>query len=163
IAATNSNLFKMVQLGTFREDLYYRLNVVYIEVPPLRERKEDIPIIAKSFLGKYGNEFNKKHIDISEKALELLMRHSWPGNIRELENVIQRSVILSENNIEVHDLPEYLKTPVPKEEAEDIYADSLQEVEKKYILRVLNAVGNNKTKAAEILKIDRKTLRQKLK
>lgn len=163
VAATNSNLFKMVQLGTFREDLYYRLNVVYIEVPPLRDRKEDIPIIAKSFLGKYGNEFNKKHIDISEKALELLIRHSWPGNIRELENVVQRSVILSENTIEVHNLPEYLKTPIPKEEEEDLYSDSLQEMEKKYILKVLNAVDNNKTKAAEILQIDRKTLRQKLK
>lgn len=161
IAATNSKLLKMVKRGSFREDLYYRLNVINIDVPPLRDRKKDIPIIVHSFLKKYGNEFDKKHITISEKAMKLLIRHSWPGNIRELENVVQRSIIMSENSIEVNNLPKYLKFPVPKEEAH--LEQTLQEVEKKHILKVLAAVNNNKTKAAEILQIDRKTLRQKLK
>lgn len=162
IAATNSNLHQMVRSGSFREDLYYRLNVVNILVPPLRDRKEDIPAIVNTFLKKYGTEFQKNQISISEPALQLLMRHSWPGNIRELENVIQRSVIMSETIIEMENLPDYLKAPIPHEN-EDPKSESLEDVERQHILKVLAAVNNNKTKAAEILKIDRKTLRQKLK
>lgn len=162
IAATNSDLHQMVRKGIFREDLYYRLNVVNITIPPLKDRKEDIPAIVKTFLKKYGREFQKERIAMAEPALQLLLRYSWPGNIRELENVIQRSVIMSENIIEVDNLPDYLKVPLPKEH-DDNSVESLEEVEKKHILKVLAAVNNNKTKAAEILKIDRKTLRQKLK
>ena len=162
IAATNSNLHQMVRTGAFREDLYYRLNVVNILNPPLRDRKEDIPAIVNTFLKKYGTEFQKNQISIAEPALQLLMRHSWPGNIRELENVIQRSVIMSETLIEVENLPDYLKAPLPTED-EEISSESLEEVERRHILKVLATVNNNKTRAAEILKIDRKTLRQKLK
>lgn len=162
IAATNSNLLQMVKSGSFREDLYYRLNVVNIQIPPLRERTADIPPIVNAFLRKYGNEFDKKGISITENALQLLMRHSWPGNIRELENVVQRSVIMSENKIDVDILPEYLKAPLP-EEANVMVSESLEEMERRHILKVMATVNNNKTKAAEILKIDRKTLRQKLK
>lgn len=160
IAATNSDLYKMVEEGTFRKDLYYRLNVVTIETPPLRERKEDIEALATQFLKKYGMEYNRPFMKLDEKALEVLLRHSWPGNIRELENVIQRAVIMADRTITVDHLPENIKYPEPI--AQDDIFRSLQEVEKAHILKVLAAVDNNKTKAAEILKIDRKTLRQKI-
>ena len=159
IAATNSDLYEMAKKGTFREDLYYRLNVVNIETTPLRERKEDIIPIANMLLKKYGAEYGKPAITISEKATELLLRHSWPGNVRELENVLQRMIIMSDNNIEIADVPENLKynQPIDGENQK-----SLKEIEKLHILKVLASVDNNKTKAAEILQIDRKTLRQKL-
>lgn len=160
IAATNSNLMDLVQKGTFRQDLFYRLNVVNIEIPPLRERKKDIPPIAENLLKKYSIEYLKPNIKISEKAMQILVRHSWPGNVRELENIIQRTIIMSGDIITVDDLPRYLKYPEPKE---DSVSRPLKEIEKVYILKVLAAVENNKTKAAEILQIDRKTLRQKLK
>src|SRR5690606_2063898 len=108
IAATNADLYEMVQKGTFREDLYYRLNVVNIEIPPLRERAEDIKPIAETLLKKYSLEYGKPKIRIEEKAMEILLRHSWPGNVRELENIIQRSIIMSEDSIKVTDLPDYL-------------------------------------------------------
>lgn len=160
IAATNSDLFKMVEQGSFRKDLYYRLNVVNIETPPLRDRKEDIEPLAESFIKKYGIEYNRPYMKLDDKALQLLLRHSWPGNIRELENVIQRAVIMADRTIEVTHLPENMKYPEPSTEA-NIF-QSLAEVEKAHILKVLAAVDNNKTKASEILQIDRKTLRQKI-
>ncbi|MFV8344160.1 sigma-54-dependent transcriptional regulator [Flavobacterium sp. XS2P39] len=159
IAATNSDLYEMSQKGLFREDLYYRLNVVNIETPPLRNRKGDIILLINTFLKKYGIEYNKPLIAISDKATRVLMRHSWPGNVRELENVIQRMIIMSGDVIDVTDIPEYLKYPMPLEKDE---LKSLKDIEKAYILKVLSAVDNNKTKAAEILQIDRKTLRQKI-
>ncbi|WP_296149921.1 sigma-54 dependent transcriptional regulator [uncultured Flavobacterium sp.] len=159
IAATNSDLYEMAQKGDFREDLYYRLNVVNIETVPLRERKKDIGPMINTFLKKYGNEYGKTGISISEKAAEILLRHSWPGNVRELENIIQRMIIMSDGLIDVSDIPDYLKYREPLE-GESL--KSLKEIEKSHILKVLAAVDNNKTKAAEILQIDRKTLRQKL-
>ena len=160
IAATNNDLYEMVQKGLFREDLYYRLNVVNIETPTLRSRKDDIVSITNTFIKKYGVEYGKANIAISDKVLEVLMRHSWSGNVRELENVIQRMIILSGETIEVKDIPEYLKYPEPLKNEE---LKSLKEIEKEYVLKVLSAVDDNKTKAAEILQIDRKTLREKLK
>lgn len=160
IAATNSDLYKMVQEGTFREDLYYRLNVVNLDIPPLRERKGDIASIATTSLRKYGSEYRKPGVSITPQALAVLERHNWPGNVRELENVIQRAVIMSETEIGIQHLPNYLKYPKP---SEDQGFKPLWQVEKEYIEKVLAAVENNKTKAAEILQIDRKTLRQKLK
>ncbi|NJW51801.1 sigma-54-dependent transcriptional regulator [Salinimicrobium oceani] len=162
IAATNSNLYKMTEKGTFRKDLYYRLNVVNINTPPLRERKADIPPLVQNFIRQYGVEYQKPHTGISEKAIQLLTRHSWPGNIRELENVVQRAVILCERDIEVQHLPEEIKFPEPTA-PEDNLLRPLKEVERAHILKVLASVDNNKTKASEILQIDRKTLRQKLK
>ena len=159
IAATNSNLYEMSQKGLFREDLYYRLNVVNIETPPLRNRKNDIILLINTFLKKYGIEYNKPQISISDEATKVLIRHSWPGNVRELENVIQRMIIMSEAIIDIKDIPEYLKYSIPSEKNE---LKSLKDIEKAYILKVLSAVDNNKTKAAEILQIDRKTLRQKI-
>jgi len=159
IAATNNDLYEMSNNGSFREDLYYRLNVVNIETPPLRHRKDDIKLLLTTFLTKYGNEYNKPNITISDKVIKVLLRHSWPGNVRELENVVQRMIIMSNEQIEVSDVPEYLKYPMPFEKEE---LKSLKDIEKAHILKVLLAVDNNKTRAAEILQIDRKTLRQKL-
>jgi two-component system, NtrC family, response regulator HydG len=159
IAATNNDLYEMSSKGTFREDLYYRLNVVNVETPSLRNRKEDIKLLITTFLKKYGVEYGKPQIIISDKAVAILMRHSWPGNVRELENVIQRMIIMSGDQIEVTDVPEYLKYPMPFEKDE---LKTLKDIEKAHILKVLSAVDNNKTRAAEILQIDRKTLRQKL-
>ena len=159
IAATNNDLYEMSNKGTFREDLYYRLNVVNIETPPLRHRRGDIKLLVATFLDKYSVEYSKPQITISDNTVEILMRHSWPGNVRELENVIQRMIIMSGDQIEVRDVPEYLKYPMPFEKEE---LKSLKDIEKAHILKVLAAVDSNKTRAAEILQIDRKTLRQKL-
>lgn len=159
IAATNSNLREMIAKETFREDLFYRLTVVEINVPPLRERKEDIPLLADKFLFKYGNEYKDRYITIDTEAKALLQRYDWPGNIRELENVIQRAVIMCDRTIGVKDLPETLKYQIDFPEDGLL---SLKEMEKKYIQKVLAATENNQTKAAEILKIDRKTLRGKI-
>jgi len=160
IAATNSDLKEMVEKGTFREDLYYRLNVVDIETPPLRERKEDILPLAKTFLDKYQRDYGKTGLKLSDKTIEILNRYNWPGNIRELENVIQRAIIMSETEILPKDLPASVKYQIP---AADQELMALKEVEKKHILKVLAAVDQNKSKAAEILQIDRKTLREKIK
>ncbi len=159
IAATNSDLKEMVAKETFREDLYYRLTVVEIQVPPLRDRKEDIPLLADRFLFKYGNEYKDRYVTVDPEAKVLIQRYDWPGNIRELENVIQRAVIMCDRTIGVKDLPESLKYQIdfPKEGLLP-----LKEIEKKYIQKVLLATNNNQTKAAEILQIDRKTLRGKI-
>jgi two-component system response regulator HydG len=160
IAATNSNLLEMVHKGLFREDLYYRLNVVDITTAPLRERKEDIAAIIAIFLKKYDQEYGKSNSSITDEALKLLLRHSWPGNIRELENVIQRLIIMGESTIDVVSLPDHFKY---KLQVLETSLKSLKEVELEHIHNVLQATNNNKTKASEILKIDRKTLRLKLK
>ncbi|WP_158974534.1 sigma-54 dependent transcriptional regulator [Cellulophaga sp. L1A9] len=160
IAATNENLSAMISQKLFREDLYYRLTVVQIVVPPLRDRKEDIGVLVDKFIRKYGIEYKDKFLNISKEALAILERYSWPGNIRELENVIQNAVIMSDRIIDVEHLPENLKFKIkfPKTSLKP-----LAEIEKEYIQKVLLATNNNKTKAAEILQIDRKTLREKLK
>lgn len=163
IAATNASLQQMVRQGTFREDLYYRLNVVNIEMPALRERMEDIPLLVHFFLRKYEADFNKKP-EITNEALDILLRHNWPGNVRELENVIQRALIMGRGRIDIKDLSDYLKTRVPEPVSGNGRAfKTLKEQEKAYILQVLQAADQNKTKAAEILGIDRKTLGQKIK
>jgi len=160
ITATNSDLEELIQKKIFREDLYYRLTVVQITVPPLRNRTSDIPLLVDKFLFKYGIEYKDKFIKISNNALDILKRHYWQGNIRELENVVQQAIILADTNtIEVKDLPEYLKFKINFNNSSFI---SLKEYEKNYILKVLESTGNNKSKAAEILQIDRKTLRQKI-
>ncbi|GAL61242.1 sigma-54-dependent transcriptional regulator [Algibacter lectus] len=159
IAATNSDLRDMIQKQTFREDLFYRLTVVEIHVAPLRERKEDIPVLVDKFLFKYGVEYKDRFIKITPEALAILNRYNWPGNIRELENVVQRAVIMCDKIIDVAHLPEHLKYTL---EFSDTSLEPLKVIEKKYIEKVLRATGNNKTKAAEILQIDRKTIRQKL-
>ena len=159
IAATNSDLRDMIKKQTFREDLYYRLTVVEIDVAPLRQRKDDIKLLVDKFLFKYGVEYKDGYVKITPEALKILERYDWPGNIRELENVIQRAVILSDKTVEVSHLPEHLKYIL--QDASDTL-QPLKIIEKQYIEKVLRATGNNKTKAAKILQIDRKTIRQKL-
>ncbi|WP_405268879.1 sigma-54-dependent transcriptional regulator [Cellulophaga sp. Ld12] len=160
IAATNENLQAMIAQKLFREDLYYRLTVVQIIVPPLRDRKDDIRLLTDKFIRKYGIEYKDRILNISQEALTILERYSWPGNIRELENVIQNAVIMSDGIIDIENLPENLKFKIkfPKNTLKP-----LAEIEKEYIKKVLLSTNNNKTKAAEILQIDRKTLREKIK
>lgn len=166
ISATNKELKKLVSEKKFREDLYYRLNVVDIQVPPLRERREDIPLLAEHFLTKYSIE-NKKGIEfIDEDALRLLMRYNWPGNIRELENVIERAVVVAKKDfIGPDELPPSVKGK-PKEALKSSVADhnlSLQEIEKRHISQVLEATNWNIKEAANTLRIDRATLYNKIK
>ena len=160
IAATNSDLEELIRKKTFREDLFYRLSVVSIEVPPLCERPSDIPLLVEKFLQKYGVEYKDRFVRISDEALEVLKRYSWPGNIRELENVVQRAVIMCDGEITLQHLPDTLKYKIefPKKGFK-----TLQEKEREYIEEVLLSTRGNKTKAAEILGINRKTLREKLK
>jgi DNA-binding NtrC family response regulator len=162
IAATNVNLQELIKQGLFREDLYYRLTVVQIDVPPLRERLSDIPLLVDKFLFKYGVEFKDRLLTITPEALSVLQRYPWPGNIRELENCIQRAVIMCDKQVDVKDLPEHLKYRI-EFPSDDSGLLPLKEMEKQYIQKVLLHTNNNKTKAAEILNIDRKTLREKLK
>ncbi|MEC3963898.1 sigma-54 dependent transcriptional regulator [Flagellimonas halotolerans] len=160
IAATNSDLEELIQKKTFREDLYYRLSVVTVDVPPLRERSSDIPLLVDKFMQKYGIEYKDRFVRIADDALDVLERYSWPGNIRELENVVQRAVIMCDGKITLEHLPDELKYKIdfPKKGFK-----TLQEKEKEYIQEVLLSTQGNKTKAAEILGINRKTLREKLK
>jgi len=161
ISATHQNLADRVKSGSFREDLYYRLNVIPIHLPPLRERQEDIPILTKHFIEKYSREFGKEIKTISAYALELLMEYPFPGNIRELENIIERSVALETSNII---LPENLiitkeredKEPFPGETMSDVGLDlnaELVKFEKRLIGQALQKANGSKTKAAEWLKI----------
>jgi DNA-binding NtrC family response regulator len=159
IAATNVHLLEGIKKKEFREDLYYRLTVVEIDVPPLRERRSDIPLLVEKFLQKYGVEYKDRLLQISPDALRILKNYHWPGNIRELENCIQRAVIMSDGAVAVKDLPEHLKFQIDFPETGFL---SLREMEKEYVKRVVNHTKGNKTKAAEILQIDRKTLRDKL-
>lgn len=162
IAATNIDLKDLIKIGRFREDLFYRLTVVQIDVPPLRDRLSDVPLLVDKFLFKYGVEYKDRIVPITPEALSILERFSWPGNIRELENCMQRAIIMCDKLVDVKDLPQYLKFRIEfPEEANQLL--SLREVEKQHILYVLKATNNNKSKAAEILQIDRKTLRDKIK
>ncbi len=159
ISATNRNIKEAVTRGQFREDLYYRLNVVNIELPPLRERKEDISLLARHFLRKFALENNKEVSDFSAEATDFLLRYDWPGNVRELENAIERAVILARKSlIEVDDLPQQIlvahSNPVGKK---------LRQVEKSHITDVLNQTKGNYTEAARVLGISRMTLYNKAK
>jgi DNA-binding NtrC family response regulator len=161
LAATNKDLFALVKKGAFREDLYFRLNVITISLPPLRERGDDILLLARHFAARFAKEAGKPVPQFSENALGVLKRYDWPGNVRELENVIQRLVVMTDGEvIEIPDLPPLMRFSAPRLNGLD---RTLEEVEADYIRNVLASVGDNKTRAAEILGIDRKTLREKLK
>ena len=160
IAATNVNLLEEIKNKGFREDLYYRLTVVEIDVPPLRERMADIPILVEKFVKKYGIEYKDRLLRITPEVFDILKRYPWPGNVRELENVIQRAIIMGDGTIEVKDLPDKLKFQI---DFPDTHLVSLDEMVKDYVQKVLIHTKGNKTKAADILQIDRKTLRDKLK
>ncbi|HEX6227420.1 MAG TPA: sigma-54 dependent transcriptional regulator [Chryseolinea sp.] len=161
IAATNVDLMQLVKKGSFREDLYYRLNVIYIELPPLRSRGNDIELLIDFFISKYSQELNRTGIRVTAKAMKALKAYGWPGNVRELQNLIHRLMILTDDNsIDVTDLPDSFRYSALREKGLD---RSLAEVEQEYILSVVNVQNNNLSRAASVLGIDRKTLREKLK
>jgi len=161
LAATNKDLFALVKKGTFREDLFFRLNVITISLPPLRERGDDILLLARHFAARFTKEAGKPAPQFSENALGVLRRYEWPGNVRELENLIQRLVVMTDGDvIDIPDLPPLMRFSAPRVNGLN---RTLAEVEADYIRNVLAGVGGNKTRAAEILGIDRKTLREKLK
>lgn len=161
IAATNENLEELVKEGKFREDLYYRLNVFTIHIPPLRERIEDIPLLANYFLKKFTTSMNKKISGISDEAMRFMLKYKWPGNVRELENAIERAVVVCRNDkIQLEDLPFKISNNSLYSEVED---KSLSEVEKRHISLVLKENNWNILKSAKDLKIDRVTLYNKIK
>ena len=162
IAATNKKLDAEVAEGRFREDLFYRLNVVEIEVPPLRARRDDIPLLVKHFVAKSSRDQNGGVRNISKSVMSALVNYDWPGNVRELENVIERAVILSSDEIDLAGLPPKI-TAAESSEFSDPSRPTLDEMERKYVLDVMGSVDDEKTKAAAILGIDLSTLYRKLK
>ncbi len=162
VAATHRNLESLMESGRFRQDLYYRLNVIAVQVPPLRERPDDILPLAAHFLGKHGRRLGRTNCTLSPEVVEALRRYAWPGNVRELENAIERALVLGRDDvIWLHDLPETLA--VPRHSKEPLEGPRpLAEVEREHILKTLGAVQWNKTAAARLLGMDRKTLHRKL-
>jgi len=158
VAATNKSLEGLIEEGRFRPDLYYRLNVFRIELPPLRDRREDIPLLVDHFIRKFSLAMNKKITRVSPGAMGLLQQYHWPGNVRELENAVERAMVVA-SEPELLDEDFTLKLHL----AEGGDARTLEEIERAHILRVLEETGGNKTKAAQILDIDRVTLHNKLK
>jgi len=157
ISATRKNLKEAISSGTFREDFYYRINVIHLHIPPLRDRKKDIPLLVQHFLKKYSQE-TAKHVDhISKSTLKLLRQYPWPGNVRELENAIERAVVLSKSRTLGSGDFSFLSTGLPRKET-----PSLKEVEQAYILEVLDTCEWNITHAAKILGINRVTLHKKI-
>ena len=166
IAATNKDLDELKNEGAFREDLYYRLNVVRLEIPPLRERRDDIPLLARHFLGMFADKNNKEIKGFTPGAMDLLIRYDWPGNVRELMNAVERGVVLART--EYLDDKDFVMIQTPLQEPGDTasYLDHdmpLEEVEKAAILRMLESVDGNKSETARRLGITRKTLHKKLK
>lgn len=160
ITATNEPLEELVKAGKFREDLYYRLNVFTIIIPPLRERRNDIPLLVDFFISKFSTVMNKKIKKISKEALDFLMNYDWRGNVRELENAIERAMVVGKtDSIGVDDLPFHVSKSINESEGDD---KSLSSMEKKYINRVLNECTWNISKAAQVLDIDRATLYNKI-
>jgi transcriptional regulator with PAS, ATPase and Fis domain len=165
IAATNADLEEDVKLNRFRADLFYRLNVIPIVIPPLRDRKDDIKILTDHFVKKFCAKVNMPPKTISDEAMQILLRYSWPGNVRELENTIERAVLLNRTgSLGASDFPE----KVAKAEPQAVVSDqdpknpTLESIEKAYIHYVMSQTGGKKSKAAKILGIDASTLYRKL-
>ena len=166
IAATNKNLLNELEKGSFREDLYYRLNVIKIDIPPLRERKEDIGALAKTFLYEFSRDYEKNLKLIDIETMHILLNHAWKGNVRELKNVIERSVVIARKNEEVlliKHLPIEINNSKCFIEGRERTEMTLKEYEKLIIIDTLNKANGSKTKAAEILDIRRQTLYNKIK
>jgi DNA-binding NtrC family response regulator len=163
ITATNKDLHELVRQEKFREDLYYRLRVVHINLPPLRERKTDIPILVDSFLREFCRENNRKEKQFDRKAMAVLEDYAWPGNVRELKNVIENLVVLTKNTvIGFRDLPDYIRNERAPEVLRIEPGRTLEEYERDIILTTLKFMEGNKSRAAEVLGIGRKTLHRKL-
>ncbi len=164
VCATNRELDQEVVRGNFREDLFYRINTIVISAPPLRRRKEDIPLLVNHFLGSASNSFINRGKTIDEEAMKVLVKYEWPGNIRELQNTCERLQILSEGHmIMTNDIPENIRNPEAMDEGMEFDPSiPLYELEKRYILKALSHYGGNKTQAAQGLGITIKTLYNKL-
>jgi transcriptional regulator with PAS, ATPase and Fis domain len=160
ICATNKNLEQMVGEGLFREDLLYRINTIQIEVPPLRERGNDIPVLADFFLKKYASKYNKPGLKINQQAQDKLVKYSWPGNIRELQHTIEKAVILSEGNILKAE--DFFMRPVISGRANESDL-TLEEMERRMINQAIDRNNGNLSAAAEQLGITRQTLYNKIK
>ena len=161
IAATNRDLLEHTQDGKFREDLYYRLNIISIALPPLRERGDDALSLAHFYLSRYVRELGRKPMHFTTKALKAIKEYGWPGNVRELQNLVQRLVIMADDNeIDVSDLPESFRFSAMRSRG---LGRRLEDVEREYILDVFNAHARNVSRTALTLGIDRKTLRERLK
>jgi two-component system response regulator HydG len=165
VAATNRDLEEEIKRGNFRSDLFYRLNVIALHLPPLRDRRDDIPLLAESFLARSGEQRGEGPKRLTAAAAEALQEYAWPGNVRELENALERAVILSSGaTIDVAALPDR----ITERKAEPLVAErtpvnpSLETIERAYILWVLQSEGGNKSRAAEVLGIDPSTLYRKL-
>ncbi len=171
IAATNADLEKMVGKGEFREDLYYRLNVITIDIPPLRDRPEDIPLLARYFLGNYARENEKEISDISSTAMELLLDYHWPGNVRELENAIERATVLSTTEVLDLDLlpptirqPKTFELPLPSLPSNGVsFKEAVAAYERQLIVRALKSENGVQKRAAERLKVKPTTLHEMMK
>jgi transcriptional regulator with PAS, ATPase and Fis domain len=162
IALTNVDLTDAVKRKNFREDLYYRLHVVHIEVPPLRERAEDLPELAQAFVESYAEKHGRQARELSPEAVALLKEYEFPGNVRELANTIERAVIVSSGKIiEIEDLPDPIRVAV-RVQRQRVKPQSLAEVEAEHVTEILAATNGNKTEAARILGISRKNLYEKL-
>ncbi len=160
IAATHQDLQESIRNKTFRQDLFYRLNVIHLRVPPLRERPEDVPLLAQHFLRRYATETSKKIDSIQPEALEAMQGYPWPGNVRELENAIERAVVVGKGRqIRPGDLPFVAPTP----DATAAVNQSLQDMERRYIAQVLASESGNVSNAAKVLRINRTTLYNKIK
>lgn len=161
VAATNVDLMQLVEKGLFREDLYYRLNIITIDLPPLRDRDADVLLLLDFFLEKYVRELGKPVMKFSPRTIKALAAYSWPGNVRELQNLVQRLVIMADDNtIDISDLPDNFRFSATRTKGLN---RTLHEVEREYILDVLAANKNNISHTAQALGIDRKTLREKIK
>jgi transcriptional regulator with PAS, ATPase and Fis domain len=161
LSASSVDLGQAIEAGNFRKDLYYRLSTVVIEIPPLRERKDDIPILVEFFVKRLERAAGGRNVGVSGGAVDALCSFGWPGNVRELEHVIERAYVLSDGDlIDEEDLPERLRKAekIPLSEG----LAPLEEIEKRYIAKVLKETGGNRTRAAKILGIDRKTLYRKV-
>lgn len=164
VAATNKNLESLVAVGKFREDLFFRIRVVQIQLPPLRDRVEDIPVLAEHFLREFGRENQKQSLEFSREVLDRLITHSWPGNIRELRTAVEHGVVMAKGKtVEVTDLPPGIRqdrahAPV----REGRRGETLEDLEREAIRRALEGTGHNITEAARELGISRRTLHRKL-
>jgi DNA-binding NtrC family response regulator len=166
IAATNRDLEKAVEKGDFREDLFYRLSVIEIWLPPLRERREDVPLLVRHFIKKIARGQNAPEKPIAPEAMAALVNYNFPGNVRELENAVERAFTLSGEEIDVSSLPPRIKNSaahaLPVRDTES-FRPTLEEIERRYIVEILNSVNQDKTEAANVLGIDLSTLYRKLK
>jgi DNA-binding NtrC family response regulator len=164
IAATNKDLPEEVSQGRFRDDLYYRLNVIEIRIPPLRDRREDIPLLARHFVERLSHEIGKPIQDISEGALKVLFEYDWPGNVRELENAIERAIVTCRGHMLTEEDFEFLAQNMMARSGWTVPANmTLQDLEKQAIVTTLQRTEGNMKETAQVLGIDRSTLYEKVK